>query len=271
MNEKNETQAGKDPGTLAYTSRGAGKPALLLVHGYPLDRSMWEPQLSGLENVAHVIAPDLRGFGESPAAGEMVTMDEHAWDLARVLGAVSETQAVVCGLSMGGYVAMAFAARYPSAVRGLILANTRSGADSDAAREARRGAIEKARTEGVGAIADGMLPKMLTDATRAARPDLAAKVRAMMARQPVGGVAAALRGMMERPDRTSWLPSIAVPTLVITSDADVLIPQTESAAMAQAIPRSKLVVIPGAAHLSNLENADAFNKAVRDFLATLPA
>jgi pimeloyl-ACP methyl ester carboxylesterase len=259
----------KNTPTLAYESAGRGGTPLLLVHGYPLDRSMWRPQLDALSDVARVIAPDLRGFGESPAAGETSSMDDYAWDLARLLGSIDQTSAVVCGLSMGGYVAMAFAARYPTAVRGLILANTRAGADSDAAREARRGAIEKARTEGVGAIADAMLPKMLTDATRAARPELAAQVRGMIARQPVGGVTAALRGMMERPDRTSWLSSIAAPTLVITSDADALIPQTESAAMAQAIPRSKLVVIPGAAHLSNVENPDAFNKAVREFLGTL--
>ena len=123
----------------------------------------------------------------------------------------------------------------------------------------------------VAARTDAMLPKMLTDATRAGRPQLAAEVRAMMARQSPGGVTAALRGMMERPDRTSWLPSIDVPTLIITSDGDALIPQTEGAALAQAIPRSKLVVIPGAAHLSNVENPNAFNNAVREFLATLPS
>jgi 3-oxoadipate enol-lactonase len=271
MVDMDERLDDKDSGALAYASAGRAGTPLLLVHGYPLDRSMWTPQLDALGDVARVIAPDLRGFGESPAAGETMTMDDYAWDLARLLGTLDETSAIVCGLSMGGYIAMAFATKYPAAVRGLILANTRAGADGDAARDARRAAIEKVRTEGVGAIADAMLPKMLTEATRAARPDLAAEVRAMMARQSPGGVTAALRGMMERPDRTSWLPSIDVPTLIITSDGDALIPQTEGAALAQAIPRSKLVVIPGAAHLSNVENPNAFNTAVREFLATLPS
>jgi len=286
---------------LTYEASGAGVP-LLLIHGFPLDRTMWRPQIDGLSRVASVIAPDLRGFGEnaggaarsggaadatneSPKTGaggdaddgddtaaavaplpDTITMDDYASDLAFLLARLDIERVVLCGLSMGGYIAMAFLARYPTAVRGVILANTRAGADSEAARDGRRAAIERARTEGVGAIADAMLPKMLADATRAERPEFAASVRAMMARQSPDAVAAALRGMIARPDRTEGLASVRVPALVITGDADTLIPPSESEALARAIPGARLVVIPGAAHLSNLDNPEAFNAAVRDLL-----
>lgn len=277
---------------LAYEESGSGVP-LLLIHGFPLDRTMWRPQQDGLARVARVIAPDLRGFGENASAAaragahgatgdgddardeanagapplpDTITMDDYASDLAFLLARLDLESVVLCGLSMGGYIAMAFVERYPTAVRGLVLANTRAGADSEAARAARLAAIERARTEGVGAIADAMLPKMLADATRAERPDLAESVRAMMARQSPDAVAAALRGMIARPDRTDRLASVRVPTLVVTSDADTLIPPAESEAIARAIPGARLAVVPRAAHLSNLENPDAFNAAVRDFL-----
>ncbi len=284
---------------LNYEENGDGTP-LLLIHGFPLDRTMWRPQLDGLSSIARVIAPDLRGFG-AVAAGdgsgggdgggggasepraedddaendesadaaplpETITMDDYASHLAFLLARLDVERVVLCGLSMGGYVAMAFLDRYPTAVRGLILANTRAGADNEAARAARLAAIERARTEGVGAIADGMMPKMLAETTRTKQPELVASVRAMMARQSPDAVAAALRGMIARPDRTEWLASVRVPTLVITGRADTLIPPSESEVIAQAIPGARIAVIPRVAHLSNLEDPDAFNAAVRDFL-----
>ncbi|MFN0151082.1 MAG: alpha/beta fold hydrolase [bacterium] len=287
---------------LNYEESGDGTP-LLLIHGFPLDRTMWRPQLDELSKVARVIAPDLRGFGavaagdgggdggtgsraaRSDAAAadagaeedddesavvapfpETLTMDDYASDLAFLLARLDVERVVLCGLSMGGYVAMAFLARYPTAVRGLILANTRAGADNEAARAARLAGIERARTEGVGAIADGMMPKMLAEATRTKDPELVASVRAMMARQTPDAVAAALRGMIARPDRTEWLASVRVPTLVITSEADTLIPPSESEAIARGIPGARLATLSRAAHLSNLENPTAFNAVVRDFV-----
>lgn len=181
---------------------------LLLVHGFPLDRTLWQPQIDGLRDDARVVAPDLPGFGTSTAPRATMTMDDYADALKASLDEMGLQQAVVCGLSMGGYVAFAFLAKYPDAVRGLILSNTRPGGDNEQAREGRRASEKKVEEEGVAAIAKAMLPKMLTPATLAAKPELGASVNAMMARQPAQGVVAALRGMAVRPDRTAMLASI---------------------------------------------------------------
>jgi pimeloyl-ACP methyl ester carboxylesterase len=254
--------------TFEYDDLGNGVP-LLLIHGFPLDRSLWRSQIEGLQNVARVIAPDLRGFGQSGDAPETMSMDDYAADLKALLDALNVKQAVVCGLSMGGYIALAFHARYPGVVKGLILANTRAGADSEPAREARYASAQKALDEGTSVIAHGLFPKMLTEETIAHRASLATYVRAMMSHQPASGVAAALRGMAARPDRSEWIKSINIPTLIITGAADTLIPPGESEAMHKAIAGSKLVVIPNAAHLSNVENPESFNAAVKEFLGKL--
>jgi len=254
--------------TFEYDDVGNGVP-LLLIHGYPLDRSLWRSQIEGLQAVARLIAPDLRGFGQSGDAPDVMTMDDYAADLKVLLDALNVKQAVVCGLSMGGYIALALLAKHPNMVKGLILANTRAGADSEQAREARHANAKKAFAEGVSPIAEAMLPKMLTDATRESRPSLATFVQAMMSKQRANGVAAALRGMAARPDRSDWIKSINIPTLIVTGSADTLIPPGESEAMHKAIPGSRLVVIPEVAHLSNIENPEAFNAAVREFLGRL--
>ncbi len=251
-----------------YDDVGNGMP-LLLIHGFPLDRSLWRWQIEGLQGVARAIVPDLRGFGQSADAPETMAMDDYAADLKALLDSLNIKQVVVCGLSMGGYIALAFLARYPGLVKGLILANTRAGADSEQAREARYATAQKAFDEGVPAIAEAMLAKMLTEATLANRASLVAYVRPLMAHQRPGGVAAALRGMAARPDRGEWIKSINVPTLIITGSADTLIPPSESEVMQKAIAGSKLVVIPDAAHLSNVENPDAFNAAVGEFIKKL--
>ena len=248
-----------------YDDVGNGTP-LLMIHGFPLDRSLWRSQIEGLQGMARIIAADLRGFGQSAEAPETMTMEEYAADLKALLNSLNVSRVVVCGLSMGGYVALAFLAKYPDAVTGLILANTRAGADSEQARESRYANVKKAYEEGVPAIADAMLPKMLTAATLNDRPSLSAYVRSMIARQRASGVAAALRGMAARPDRASMLGAINIPVLIITGGDDTLIPASESEEMSRTIPGSRLVIIPRAAHLSNVEQPEAFNAAVREFL-----
>jgi len=240
-------------------------PTLLLVHGFPLDHTLWQPQVESLRDVARVLAPDLPGFGTSAASRTTMTMDDYADALATELDRQNVERVVICGLSMGGYVALAFLAKHPDKVQGLILCNTRAGADDEKAREGRRASEKKVRDAGVGELANGMLPKMLTPKAPA---ELRASVQAMMARQPADGVIAALRGMAARPDRTPMLSSIRVPTLILTGRDDTLIPPSESEAMARAIPESRLLIIDGAAHLSNLEARVAFDAAVREFLTT---
>ncbi len=251
-----------------YEENGQGIP-LLLIHGFPHDHTLWEPQLNGLHDVARVIAPDLRGFGLVEEVPHVMTMDDYAADLKALLDELGIEKAVIGGLSMGGYVALAFAARYPEAVQGLILCNTRAVGDNEQAREGRHATAQKALDEGMDGIAEGMLPKMISEKSALAHADLSMFVHNLMARQSPEAVAAAARGMAIRQDRTPMLSTIKVPTLVITGSADTLIPPAESEAMAAKIPGSELVVIPDVAHLSNLEDPEAFNRAVRHFLARL--
>jgi len=251
-----------------YDDTGVGTP-LLLIHGFPHDRSLWQPQLDGMGEDIRVIAPDLRGFGASTEVPDMMTMDAYAADLKELVDELGLQQAVVCGLSMGGYIALAFLANYPEVVHGLILCNTRSGADDEKGRAGRYATAKKARDEGMENIAEGMVPKMITEATATAHPERRAAVKDLMARQRPTAVIAALRGMAARPDRTPMLATIKVPTLIITGSKDELILPEESEAMAAAIPESKLVIIPDVAHLSNVEDPDAFNKVVREFVLGL--
>jgi 3-oxoadipate enol-lactonase len=254
---------------MAYEDTGGTQPPLLLIHGFPLDRTLWMTQVRGLSDVARVIAPDLRGFGESSIPSGIVTMDTYADDLRGLLDTLDVKHAVVGGLSMGGYIVFAFYRKYPHRVRGIILADTKAGPDSPEARQGRDDSAALARTQGAGAVGEKMLPKMLTPKTVAERPGVADAVRGLMARQPVEGVVGALAAMRDRPDSTPTLGQIRVPTLVVTGADDLLIPTKEAQTMRAAIPNAQLVSIPGAAHLSNCEQPDAFNKAVRDFLKSV--
>jgi 3-oxoadipate enol-lactonase len=248
--------------SLEYDDIGNGVP-LLLIHAFPLDRTMWRAQIAGLQQPYRVIAPDLRGFGHSSEAdGRPVTMEQYAADLKALLDSLNVKQAVVGGLSLGGYVALAFIAQYADRVRGLMLANTRALPDSEEARQTRLTNAARVRNEGLGFLIDAMSPKMLGPT---AKSELNITVRSMMARQRAQGVASALLGMAARPDRTPLLPFVKVPTLIVTGSADALIPPADGEAMHQSIPQSMLVTIPEAGHLSNLDQADAFNDALHAF------
>ncbi len=248
--------------SIEYDDIGNGVP-LLLIHGFPLDRTLWRTQIAGLSQLYRVIAPDLRGFGQSSeTAGEAVTMDQYATDLKSLLDSVNVKQAVVGGLSMGGYIALAFYAQYPDRVKGLILANTRAVPDSEDSKQGRLTNAQKVGEIGTGFLVESMAPKMLGNA---AKPEIGITVRGMMASQRAAGIASALRGMAIRPDRTALLRFATVPVLIVSGSQDVLIPPSDSETMHALIPDSRLVIIPDAGHLSNLDKADAFNHVVREF------
>ncbi|HEX7594165.1 MAG TPA: alpha/beta hydrolase [Anaerolineae bacterium] len=254
---------------MAYEDTGSAAVPLLLIHGFPLDRTLWAAQARGLADVARVIAPDLRGFGESGMPAGAVTMDAYADDLRGLLDALGVKNAVVAGLSMGGYVAFAFYRQHASRVRGLILADTKAGPDSPEGKKGRDDSVTLARAQGASAVGDKMMPKMLTPKTAAERPFIADAARAMMARQSVAGVVGALEAMRDRPDSTPTLAEIKAPTLIVTGAEDTLIPPKEAEAMRAAIRDARFASIPGAAHLANFEAPDAFNAAVREFLKTV--
>ncbi len=199
---------------MAYTDSGMGRP-VVLIHGYPFNRSLWTEQIAALSNSYRVIVPDLRGFGETDASQGTATMSQMAEDVAQLLDHLEVSRAVIGGLSMGGYVALAFHKQFPSRVRALVLADTRAQADSEEAKQTRAQQAEKALSEGMAGLADGMLPKLLTPETVSKHPDVVKRVRDMMLKTKPEGAAAALLGMAEREDHTPRLPSIAVPTLIL--------------------------------------------------------
>lgn len=253
---------------IAYDEAGEGAPVVLL-HGFPFNRSMWREQTDSLSNAWRVIAPDLRGHGETSVAGEVATMEEMAEDVAGLLDELNISRAVVVGLSMGGYVALAFFRKFRERVRALILADTRPQADTDDGRRAREETARRALAEGMGMVADSMLPKLLAPLTREHKAEVFARVREMIVGTDPRGAAAALRGMAARRDQTDLLPEINVPTLIVVGTEDVLTPPSDAETMHAKIEGSRLVKIEGAGHVSNVERPEDFNRALGEFLASL--
>lgn len=267
-------------------NQAAATGTVVFLHGFPFNGSMWAAQLRALPNGWRGLAPDLRGFGDTgmrALPGEVstgkriggriarssepvLTMARLADDVAELIHAHAGGRAVVCGLSMGGYVALELWRRHPTLIRGLILADTRSGADDDEARENRLRMAQVARTAGVRPIAVTLLPSLLTPTTREGSVPVVEAVRTMILSTPPTTVIAALAGMAARHDSTHDLATISVPTLVLAGAQDTITPPDVGRDMAAAIPGASFVEIPDAGHLSNIENSAAFNAAVAEFL-----
>lgn len=250
--------------TLAADVRGDG-PTLLLVHGFPLDRSLWAHQVATLAGWRRV-APDLRGLGATAAPDDDYSIAAYADDLIGLLDRLRVSKAVVAGLSMGGYVALEMVRRYRNRVAGLILCDTRADADGAEGRASRDAMIALAQQEGVGVVAERLLPRVLGRTTQLTQPHLVEQVREMMSRAPVDGVVGALRAMKGRADSTSLLPLIDVPTLVVVGQEDELTPPAIAKAMTDAIPSAAMTVIAGAGHLSPLEAPTAVSRVLAEFL-----
>ena len=254
---------------LAYTDLGSGT-AVIFLHAFPLNRLMWSPQVSAFQERFRIITLDLRGHGESSASLEPYTIEDFSVDVKGFLDHLSIQQAVLVGLSMGGYVSLAFYRRFAERVKALVLADTRAQADNAETRAARLAMIKTAESEGSGAVADLMLPKLLSPASLKTKPDLVGTIRAIIEQTPVGTIQGDLRAMAERMDATSLLNTIICPTLVLVGEIDQATPPSEARQMAGRIPGACLHIIPQAAHLSNLEQPAAFNGAILSFLETLP-
>jgi pimeloyl-ACP methyl ester carboxylesterase len=289
---------------IAYDDCGKGTPVLFL-HAFPLNRSMWNGQVNAIlgeqgqgdrrttdplqrtgqaqgkgavgtgsaqgtipvrPDSYRLIALDWRGFGESPVIGDVSTMELLADDVAGLMDTLGMQRAVLCGLSMGGYVAFAFLRKYPQRVQGLILADTRPGADTDEAKANRENVALLALSQGADAVADLLTPKLLSDYTRQRHPLVERSVRQMINAATPQGIAAASRGMALRSDSSDLLSSISCPTLVVVGEQDVLTPPAVAHEYAAKIPGSQFATIPDAGHLSNLEQPKAFHTVVRDFL-----
>ena len=251
-------------GTVGFEEAGSGLPVILL-HGFPHDRTLWSAQLAVPPAGVRLIALDLPGFGESESA-QVPSLDHWADWVAAALDALGIERAVIGGLSMGGYLAFALWRRHPQRVQGLVLADTRAGADTLEGQEKRVAMQAQVLKEGPGAIAAAMLPGMVGKTTRAERPRAVEYLDAMMRRASVEAIHDALDALRTRPDSTPTLATIHVPTLVICGDEDVLTPVKESEAMLSAIPDAQLAIIPGAGHASCVEHPAAFNALLSGFL-----
>ena len=255
---------------LAFDDAGPG-PVVVLLHGFPLDRSMWSNQRSSIGAIYRVILPDLRGHGSSAAPDGIYTVDDMADDVLELLDALQIVEPVVLGgLSMGGYVALSIAARYPERIKALILMDTRSAGDSAEAARTREALADQVESSGeTSGVVASMLPRLFARQTFEHQPGVVARTHDRMARTPSRAVAGTLRGLAIRPDRTANLADIGVPTLVLTGAEDAVIPLEESEAMARQIPGARFVVIPDAGHLAPLENPREVDRAILEFLEGL--
>jgi pimeloyl-ACP methyl ester carboxylesterase len=259
---------GQDALSCERREGAAGLP-LVLLHAFPFDRRMWEPQVSALEGSRELHVPDMLGFGSTPLPEGTVGLERQADAVVRCLDATHVTRAAFCGLSMGGYIALALAERHPDRVAALILADTRATADSEAVRLNRTATAERVLREGVAGLAEEMIPKLLGAATRLDKPQIEGLVRSIMTSQRPETVAAALIAMRDRPDRTEALRILDCPVLVVVGEEDVMTPPEEARSMAELCRDGRLTVLPGASHLANLDVPEGFSGIVREFLAGL--
>ena len=250
---------------MEYDDVGRGVP-LVLLHAFPFARAMWRAQVEALQDVCRLIVPDLRGFGGTGAFDGPPSVEQMADDVCALLDALNIREPVALGgLSMGGYVALAFARKYASRLRALILADTRAEGDTPEAKANRDKSIASAKTLTAAEFLEGMLPKLFSAETPARHPAAVEEARRIGAVQSPAGIVAALQALRDRPDSRFSLAAITVPTLVIVGRDDTLTPPSAAQTLAAGIRGAQLVTLDGAGHLSNLEQPDRFNQAVRAF------
>lgn len=257
---------------LAWREAGAGETVLFL-HAYPFSAQMWEAQLAAMPDGWRGIAVDLPGFGGSAGelrAGLDASLDGYAHGVVEVLDALELKSVVVCGLSMGGYTALSLMRLHPERVRALVLCDTRATADTPEGRVTRLEQARSIRAEGMDAVVDTMLPKLITRMNRLSNPAMRSQVEEMMRATAPEAAARALTAMAHRPDSTELLRAIDVPVMIVVGAEDEITPPGDAQMMARGIRGARLEVIPDAGHLSNVEQPALFNTALHAFLRSLP-
>jgi 3-oxoadipate enol-lactonase len=252
---------------LYYHESGKGVP-LVLLHGFPLDHRVWRAQVHDLSSVCRVITPDLRGFGQSVSGGSF-TLQGLAEELYVLLSQIHALPCVLGGLSMGGYIALAYERQYSATLRGLILIDSRAAADDPDARAARDSMIELARTHGSSAVAEKLMPRMIAPATAQSKPEVADELKSIMQNCPAQTIEHALVAMRDRPDLRPALARIAAPTLIIVGDSDVISPPALAEEMHKSIAGSTLSIISGAGHMAPMEQPQLVSRAIKHFLMSL--
>ena len=255
---------------MSYTDTGGDGTPVVLLHAFPLHAGMWQAQIDVLGDRYRVIAPDLKGFGgsEAPDDPEAYSMDGYADDVGGLLDELGIAKAVVVGLSMGGYVAFAFLRRHRDAIAALVLADTRAEARSPEGKERRSAQQVQVREQGTAGLIEGLAGALLGEATREHQPQVVARAKELMDNPPAGFIGG-LEAMKNRPDSSGDLAGIAVPTLVIVGENDGVTPPDAARRIHEHVGGSRLVVVPGVGHLSNLESSEAFTNALEEFLGEL--
>lgn len=253
---------------LMFEERGSGAP-VVFVHAFPLNSAMWEPQVATLSTRCRTVTIDLRGFGASPPLDGPYSMSHMASDVMGLIKHLVLDKPIIVGLSMGGYIALAFCSLFPEALAGLVLADTRADTDADEARERRLRSASWAETQGIDSLIEDAIPVLLGERSRAANPGLIQQVRRIAKKTSPSGYANAQRAMAERQDSTPFLVNINCPVLVITGQDDVLTPPSVGEEMSRRFPDSRFELIEGAGHLSNLERPDQFNAALWSFISAI--
>lgn len=261
--------AGRTISYLDVERSGPSHHALVLLHAFPLAGEMWRPQFAAVPAGWRVVAPDLRGFGASSpdVPSEPVSIDDYARDVIALLDHLELHRVVVGGNSMGGYAAFAMLRLAAERVKGLVLADTKSEADSESARADRAVMLEILASGGVAAVWERMQPGLLGRTTRASRPEVVERVRHLVLEQPAAGVRRAIERLRSRPDCTPLLPGIGCPTLVIVGEEDQIAGVETARRIHEKIPTAELAVIRGAGHLAGLEQPHEFNVILGRFLA----
>jgi pimeloyl-ACP methyl ester carboxylesterase len=257
-------------GPMAYRDRGEGVgDPIVLLHAFPLNSRMWEPQMEALSGERRIVTPDYPGFGRSPRTPAQPDVRYYAEGVRGLLDRLGLERVVLGGLSMGGYVAFACLRLFPERISGLVLANTRPDMDSEEMREGRKEMAHRVSREGVAILTEMMMPRLLAEQTLTGEPEIVDRVKSMILECSPDGVVAALGAMQDRPDSIPLLKEIPVPTLVIGGEDDVVSNPEVMGAMADGIPDASHVTLTGAGHLSNLEDPRRFNEALGGFLADL--
>jgi len=246
-----------------------GLPVIFL-HGFPFSHKMWQGQLEAMPPNFRAIAYDLRGLGHSDCGDGQYTIEGHVDDLIALMDRLQIPGAILVGLSMGGYIALRALERNPERILGAVLCDTRSEADTDEVKLRRAAQIKDVKARGSAAFAEGFLPAIFAQETFSKNPEAVAKIRDVIIKTPPLSIAGTLLALAARSDTTSSLGKIQVPTLLLVGEKDGVTPPDTARAMHEKIPGSRLEILPGAGHLSNLENPELFNRHLLNFLRSFP-
>jgi 3-oxoadipate enol-lactonase len=255
--------------TVSFDDFGKGQTPIIFIHGFPFDRTSWSPQMAFMRKTNRVIAYDIRGFGSTNLGTAKPSMRVYADDLVKFMDNMGIANAIVCGLSMGGYIVLNAVQRYPERFKALILCDTQAIADTDEAQKKRYQKIEQIKTDGLADFTEGTLKNVFCADSRVHRKDVIHDVKEVILLTHQDTIIAGLTALAERPDMTASLKDITIPTLIICGKEDSMTPPNQAEALHIAIKNSTLQIIENAGHLSNLEQSDVFNKHLAGFVATL--